>query len=159
MVSEVKKTLKDEGLFLVHDHVSAPSWSGKLSLVIAGLLFLVLPTNDTFPDKIRYVYKNLKRRSAEDLSSPFEDVGAKRIVECIDDTLEIITLQKYLTFSHFVVARIRPNLHNRFSLIRSIIRLDTTLSKILRPEYVFLIAKKGVQQSNFNHSRTRALKK
>ena len=142
LVSEVKKTLKDDGLFLVHDHVSAPSWSAKLSLAMAGLLFLVLPTEDAFPDKIRYICKNLKHPSAKELSSPFEDVGAKRIVECIDATLEVVMLQKYLTFSHYIVARIRPNLPNRFSLIRFIIRLDTALSKILRPEYVFLIAKK-----------------
>lgn len=137
-ISEVVKTLKDDGFFVVHDHVKPPKWAHMLKWAISMLLLIILPTEK------KRKKKKKKQAQNEILISPFEDISGENIIKSISTKLKIIELQRYMSFSNYVVVRIPPNFKFRFGLIRIIMLLDAffVYFHILKPEYFFVIAKK-----------------
>lgn len=152
LVSEVVKTLKDDGVFVVHDHVSIPKWRRKLAMAISGLLLLILPTEKKFSTKIKEIWIIILRRKKSAqyekvLTSPFEDVSGENIIKSIRIKFKIVELHRYLSLSHYIAAKIRLDCKWRFGLIRFITVLDTFLTffRILKPEYFFLVAHKNTK--------------
>jgi ubiquinone/menaquinone biosynthesis C-methylase UbiE len=163
LVSEVYKTLKDNAVFAVHDHVSPSTskWKIIFATVTSEFLLLILPTSDDFSTKIKpalsFIIKKLKRQSTkrkrtkEVLTSPFEDVSGENIINTIRGTFKITELKRYSGgISHRVAARLRPDCRCKFGLIRFVCTLDTLLIslRILKPEYFFLIAHKKEEIHN-----------
>ncbi|MGA3058965.1 MAG: class I SAM-dependent methyltransferase [Candidatus Bathyarchaeia archaeon] len=150
LVSQVSETLNDNGVFVVHDHVSAPKWQGVCAAIISELLILILPTCDNFSNKIMSfidsakIHKNKSQINKVILSSPFEDVSGENIISSIRNQFKIAELKRYSCLSPNVVAKIRPNCKYRFGLIRFVCGIDTFLIslRIMHPESFFLIAHK-----------------
>ncbi len=150
LVSEIAKTLKDEGVLVVHDHAGIPLWKRKLAEKTSRLLIHILPTENNYSKKIRKVKDsilktNKKTQQEELLTSPFEGVSGENIIKSIKSKFKIVELQRYLSLTQHVAAKIQPDCRWRFGLISLIIVVDNLLSmlRILKPEYFFLIARKS----------------
>lgn len=164
LVSEVSKTLQDDGVFVIHDHVSPPKWSRLLAWITSELISLILPTRDSLSTKFKnesrryfaFILKKTKLHrpgrqgtksqvSKEALTSPFEDVSGENIIDSVGRHFRITELERYSSISHLVVGRIRPDCIHKYGLIRFVCTLDAFLTslRILKPEYFFLIARKG----------------
>ena len=105
LISQVSNTLQDNGVFVVHDHVSTPKWKGVFATVISELLLIILPTRDRFIKKIlsfkvkKDKRQNIKKQSNKEvLTSPFEDVSGENIIDSIRNRFRIYGAKKIFKF-------------------------------------------------------------
>lgn len=153
LITEVKKSLKPSGKFIVLDHIGLQRKNKFFIFVIGGIL-LLLPfyTQLTYIEKIKKVVKFLLRQSNEERCiknsndvAPFEDVSQEEIVKTIKRNFHIINHWTLLSFCASIVTQI--NVKNRKSLYKIVLflkKIDDLLIKfhVLRGEYIFTYAEK-----------------
>lgn len=145
LVKEVRKALKPGGNFLVLDSLE-PS---KLGSLLSKALYLLLPTEISYLEKIRLVPKHLKTKTLRqqtniEESSPFEHVTGIEMVEIIKKHFAIKAMKTLLAFSMPLAAPLKVREPLKYKLISLIKLLDDFLirMRILRGEQVFIWAKK-----------------
>lgn len=138
---EMKKTLRQDGRFLIWDHIELQGVRGAMSKMLALMFYLVLPTEEKLKTKLRYtVNKLLGRQMGEE--SPFEDVASSSLESTVEKYFKIEHKSYPITFIRFFIAKIRPDIRFYKKLIKFLVALDKTLGKIgiLKGEYIFMIA-------------------
>ncbi|MEW5748729.1 MAG: class I SAM-dependent methyltransferase [Candidatus Thermoplasmatota archaeon] len=158
LVSEVRKTLRDGGVFVVHDHAKGDSRIGDIVLQgLAAILGLIVPTDSSFLAKLKMVFKRASPMTAPTsvdnhrlLDSPFEDVSGEGIVESITENFRILEFERYLSLPGTLYARVWRNPKTRTRTIGALMAFDRLLCglHILHPEYFFIMAKKETVHSD-----------
>ena len=145
LMREVRKALKPGGNFVALDHIG----STRAGRIIHKILYLLLPTDTSYPRKLKLIGERLKRKSCHEQPdsndrSPFEDVTQKKMIEVIKKNFTVKKMRTTLSFSANLVAVIRLKEPLKYKLITLIKFVDDLFikAKILRGEYVFIYAKK-----------------
>lgn len=145
LVEQIKGALKPGGNFVALDHIG-PTRNGT---IIKKILYLLLPININYSQKLKLIKERLRRKSCHEQSNlndspPFEDITQEEMIEAIKKNLTVKEVKTTLSFSARLVGRIRLRESLKYKLITLIKFLDDLLikMKILRGEYVFIWAKK-----------------
>jgi len=168
IVGEVKRSLKDGGVFVVHDHARHDSrLEGVIRLGIAAALYLLIPIKSCLrarlkdivrsSARLKDVYKDSRPEesdspdySRQGLHSPFEDVSGEEIVRSIEASFTILESERYLSLPVSLYARIGRDPVDREWAVGLVLAVDRLLSRlhILHPEYFFVAAEKRFVSSD-----------
>lgn len=145
LMKQVKRALKPGGNFLALDHIGIT----KAGDLISKVLYLLLPTDRSYREKLKLIKERCKRKLCHEQvslydSSPFEDVTQKEMIEAIKKNLTVKEMRTTLSFNANFVARVRLKEPLKYKLISLLKFLDDLAIKvkILRGEYVFIWAQK-----------------
>lgn len=138
---EMKKALRNDGVFLIFDHIEFRGVRGMMSKTLALVFYMILPTEESFRQKCAYFWKKISGQRIGE-TSPFEDVASADLEQTVERYFHVEKKLYPLTFIRFFIARIRPQISGYKSLVKTLVWLDRFLGKIglLKGEYVFLIA-------------------
>lgn len=150
LLKKVKKALKDDGVFLVYDHIGSERLIGRLNRILSRFLYLILPQRGGIKEKISRIRRNMRRISGENTleltTSPFEDVCAKEMINLIENHyfIEKKETSLCLFFSGMVISNSNMPRGIRLWLCKTIKGLDDFLinSFPIQGEYVYIEARK-----------------
>jgi len=139
LISETYKSLKQNMSFFVFDHIG----KSKIGWLIYIVLWLILPTYDSYGEKIRKIVNKFFRKESIDkniLRSPFEDVSCERIVGVIKKYFKVQSITYLLAFNHYLIPKLR--IKKTGGLIKFLVFAENLLIKFnfLKPEYVYIKA-------------------
>jgi len=141
LISEVYKSLKHNKSFFVFDYIG----KSNIGWLIYIVLWLILPTYDSYKEKLKKVIKRIFRKEQIDLNilrSPFEGVSSKEIVSTIKRYFQVQSFTYLLAFNHYLIPKLRMKKTNNF--IKFLIWIENLMIKFhfVKPEYVFIKALK-----------------
>jgi 2-polyprenyl-3-methyl-5-hydroxy-6-metoxy-1,4-benzoquinol methylase len=138
VIKKICNSLKINGYFIIYDHIGLQK-RNKLLIKIMRLPFITLY-------KMReMIVKTNTKDNKKDKGSPFEDITGEEMIESIKKYFKVISIETELCF----LAALVNNLINlpdiiKYPILHILKFIDDILIKIriLRGEYVFIIAKK-----------------
>jgi len=148
LLKKIKKALKDDGIFLVYDHIGSERFLGGFNKVLSRLLYLFLPQRGGIKGKVCKIAKSFRKVFQEDSlnRSPFEDVGAKKMVKLIENYFSIEKKETSLCLflSAMVISNSKMPRNIKLWLCKGLKRLDDFLINSLsfQGEYVYIEARK-----------------
>lgn len=157
LCSEVKGALKPGGLFLVMDYIGM----GWIRKIIAGALFGILPTYQTYGTKWKlrkrlsaFLATEGQKRKALDSppsgtlhhDSPFEEISQGSIVTEVRNRFQIIEYETYCPFWFYLAPKVRVPARWKRPVARSFRTMDDLIVKshLAQGAYVWIAAKKPV---------------
>jgi 2-polyprenyl-3-methyl-5-hydroxy-6-metoxy-1,4-benzoquinol methylase len=140
LISQVKKTLKPDGVFILFEHQHT---SSLLRKGLAAFFWLLLPTREGFKEKWQIIRGRAKGKGEDELS-PAEDSAHEDYLDKLKAAFELQEEKSFLGFTSPFIARIRGQRLLRpifVSIVNSLDRLLIGLN-LLKGEQVYLVFKK-----------------
>ena len=142
LFQEVNKSLQKEGYFFVFDHIGKSS----LGWLIYIMLWMVLPTYETYFEKYRKIKNKISKKTENtgdnDIQSPFEDISSTKIINSMKNNFVIEDTSYLLSFSHYLIPKLRVKKNSIFVKLLLITEKFFIKLHLLNPEYVFIKARK-----------------
>lgn len=150
LLKKVKNALKDDGIFLVYDHIGSERLMEMLNRILSRFLYLILPQRGGIKEKVSRIMRNVRGifggNTLELTRSPFEDVGAKEMVKFIENHFYIERKETSLCLflSGMIISNSKVPRGIRVWLCKTLKGLDDFLvnSFLIQGEYVYIEARK-----------------
>lgn len=157
LVGEVGRSLKNGGVFVVHDHAKNRAvLENAFRTMLTAALSLVIPREPGVWTRFKEIGGGFVRKARSTsidnlqcLDSPFEDVSGESIVRSIVSNFNVLEFERYLSLPESLYARVGRDPKERKRAVGLLIRFDRLLSSlhVLHPEYFFIVAEKKAAPS------------
>lgn len=145
MAAEVRRVLAPGGRLIVCECIDQPGLRGRIARGLGDALHLLLPTDRSYAEKLRFAWSKLTRRPAREHAwSPFEMAGGAEWRSTLRASFQVEQELPFMAFASPFLARIkeRPAQLHRF-VTWVVYRLDHILVRLrlLPAEYCFVVYK------------------